>query len=102
MRFYLTFGIFSQINTGCVLPNEERENAMQRMEIQAPAKINLFLDILGKRPDGYHNIKSIVLPVSVYDRVVLENCPDGIETVASSDIQLPGIPWTMTLCRSED
>lgn len=75
---------------------------MQRMEIQAPAKINLFLDILGKRPDGYHNIKSIVLPVSVYDRIVLENRPDGIETVTPCDIQLPGIPWTMTLCRSED
>ena len=75
---------------------------MPRMEIQAPAKINLFLDILGKRPDGYHNIKSILLPVSVYDRIVLENRPDGIETVADSDIQLPGIPWTITLCRSED
>ncbi|MBU1736078.1 MAG: 4-(cytidine 5'-diphospho)-2-C-methyl-D-erythritol kinase [Verrucomicrobia bacterium] len=75
---------------------------MQRMEIQAPAKINLFLDILGKRPDGYHNIKSIVLPISVYDRIVLENHPDGIETVAARDIQLPGIPWTMTLCRPED
>jgi 4-diphosphocytidyl-2-C-methyl-D-erythritol kinase len=72
------------------------------MEIQAPAKINLFLDILGKRPDGYHNIKSIVLPVSVYDRVVLENIPDGIETVAAHDIRLPGIPWTMALCRPED
>ncbi|MDD5679186.1 MAG: 4-(cytidine 5'-diphospho)-2-C-methyl-D-erythritol kinase [Kiritimatiellae bacterium] len=75
---------------------------MQRIEIQAPAKINLFLDILGKRPDGYHNIKSIVLPVSVYDRVILENRPEGIETIAPHDIQLPGIPWAMTLCRSED
>jgi len=80
----------------------KKENTMQRMEIQAPAKINLFLDILGKRPDGYHNIKSIVLPVAVYDRVVLENRPDGIETVAEHDIPLPGIPWTITLCRPED
>ena len=80
----------------------KKANTMQRMEIQAPAKINLFLDILGKRPDGYHNIKSIVLPVSVYDRVVLENRPDSIETMAAHDIQLPGIPWTMALCRSED
>ena len=75
---------------------------MQRMEIQAPAKINVFLDILGKRPDGYHNIKSIVLPVSLYDRVVLENRPDGIETVAAHDIRLPGIPWAMSWCRPED
>ena len=75
---------------------------MQRLEIQAPAKINLFLDILGKRPDGYHNIKSIVLPVSVYDRVVLENRPAGIETVAERDIQLPGIPWAMAWCPAAD
>ena len=75
---------------------------MQRIEIQAPAKINLFLDILGKRPDGYHNIKSIVLPVSVYDRVILENRPSGIETVATNDIQLPGIPWAMAWCAPED
>lgn len=72
------------------------------MEIQAPAKINLFLDVLGKRPDGYHNIKSIVLPVSIYDRVVLESRPEDIETITARDIQLPGIPWTMSLCRPED
>ena len=80
----------------------QKANTMQRMEIKAPAKINLFLDVLGKRPDGYHNIKSIVLPVSLYDRIILENRPDGIETVAGHDIQLPGIPWTIAMCRSED
>jgi len=80
----------------------KKEKRMQSMEIKAPAKINLFLDILGKRPDGYHNIKSIVIPVSVYDRIVLENSPDGIETVTASDIRFPGIPWPMTLCRPED
>ena len=80
----------------------KKANTMQRMEILAPAKINLFLDVLGKRPDGYHNIKSIVLPVSVYDRVVLENQTDGIETVAAGDIQFPGIPWAISLCRPDD
>ncbi|MFA5042714.1 MAG: 4-(cytidine 5'-diphospho)-2-C-methyl-D-erythritol kinase [Kiritimatiellia bacterium] len=75
---------------------------MQRMEIQAPAKINLFLDVLGKRPDGYHNIKSIVLPVAIYDRIVLESRPEGVETMTARDIQLPGIPWPLALCRPED
>ncbi len=79
-----------------------KANAMQRIEIQAPAKINLFLDILGKRPDGYHNIKSIVTPVSVYDRIVLEDHPTAIETESAQEIKLPGIPWTIKLCRSED
>jgi len=32
--------------------------------METPAKINLFLEILGKRPDGYHDIRTVFLPVS--------------------------------------
>ena len=35
--------------------------------IDAPAKINLFLEVLNKRPDGYHNINSVFQAVSLYD-----------------------------------
>ena len=35
--------------------------------INAPAKINLFFDVLSRRPDGYHDIKSIMQTVSLYD-----------------------------------
>ncbi len=38
----------------------------------APAKINLTLDVLDKRPDGYHNIKSIMQTISVRDDIELE------------------------------
>jgi 4-diphosphocytidyl-2C-methyl-D-erythritol kinase len=38
-----------------------------------PAKINLGLHILGKRPDGYHALDSILLPIPWYD--VLEILP---------------------------
>lgn len=40
------------------------------------AKINLFLDVLDKRADGYHNIKSVMQSISLYDRISLEvdNC----------------------------
>lgn len=37
--------------------------------IDAPAKINLFLEVLNKRPDGYHNINSVFQAVSLYDRL---------------------------------
>jgi len=36
-------------------------------EIHAPAKINLFLQVLNKRPDGYHNINSLFQAVTLFD-----------------------------------
>lgn len=43
------------------------------------AKINLFLDVLDKRPDGYHNIKSVMQSISLHDKISLEvdNCIDN-------------------------
>ena len=38
-----------------------------RVEIQAPAKINLFLEVLAKRPDGYHEIETLMTRVGVFD-----------------------------------
>lgn len=37
--------------------------------IEAPAKVNLFLEVMGKRPDGYHEINSVFQAVSLYDRL---------------------------------
>lgn len=39
--------------------------------IEAPAKINLTLEVLGKRPDGYHELRSVVMPVSLTDTLSL-------------------------------
>ncbi len=38
----------------------------------APAKINATLEILGRREDGYHNLRSVMLPIALYDRIELE------------------------------
>jgi 4-diphosphocytidyl-2-C-methyl-D-erythritol kinase len=35
--------------------------------VRAPAKVNLFLEVLAKRPDGYHEIVSLMVAVSLYD-----------------------------------
>jgi 4-diphosphocytidyl-2-C-methyl-D-erythritol kinase len=37
------------------------------LTVTAPAKINLTLEVLGKRPDGYHNIRSVIQAVSLCD-----------------------------------
>ncbi|MDE7169649.1 MAG: 4-(cytidine 5'-diphospho)-2-C-methyl-D-erythritol kinase [Mucispirillum sp.] len=38
----------------------------------APAKVNLFLYVTGKRPDGYHDIFTLFYPISIYDEIILE------------------------------
>ena len=42
------------------------------MKILSPAKINLTLEILGKRPDGFHELATWMLPVGLYDALEIE------------------------------
>ena len=42
------------------------------MQVLAPAKINLSLKILGPRPDGFHEIETLIAPVSLYDKIDIE------------------------------
>ena len=35
--------------------------------IQAPAKLNLFFEVLAKRTDGYHEIETLMCPIDLYD-----------------------------------
>ncbi len=42
-----------------------------KYSISAPAKINLYLDVLSKRENGYHDIKSIMQTISLYDDITL-------------------------------
>ena len=43
-----------------------------QVTVHAPAKINLTLDIVGVRADGYHLLESIFQSVNVYDTVTAE------------------------------
>ncbi|HEX2721185.1 MAG TPA: 4-(cytidine 5'-diphospho)-2-C-methyl-D-erythritol kinase, partial [Candidatus Deferrimicrobium sp.] len=54
----------------------------------APAKLNLSLQVFGKRPDGYHHIRSVMVPVSLYDEVTVEEAPAGIYVECGA----PGVP----------
>ena len=55
----------------------------------APAKINLSLRVFGRRPDGYHEIRSVMVPLSLHDTVSVEATQGGIE-VETGDPELPG------------
>lgn len=49
--------------------------------IDSPAKINLFLEVTGKRDDGLHNIESVFLEIDFMDRLAVEPAPTEISLV---------------------
>lgn len=60
---------------------------MVKLRIRAPAKINLFLEITGKRPDGYHEIETVMQAVSLYDRIeIKETSKDEIEIFSNHPV----------------
>src|SRR3982751_3934959 len=42
------------------------------MQVLAPAKINLSLKVLGKRSDGFHEIETLIAPISLYDQIDIQ------------------------------
>jgi 4-diphosphocytidyl-2-C-methyl-D-erythritol kinase len=57
--------------------------------IDAPAKINLFLEVLGKRPDGYHELETLMVTVDWHDRLICADDPSGRITLRCTDPTLP-------------
>lgn len=45
------------------------------LEVLAPAKLNLFLEVLGKRADGFHEIETLMYPIDVFDTLVFSDLP---------------------------
>ena len=55
------------------------------MYVKAPAKINLYLDVLGKREDGYHDLDMVMLPLEMHDTISFERVPNARYTHIVSD-----------------
>jgi 4-diphosphocytidyl-2-C-methyl-D-erythritol kinase len=58
------------------------------MIIHSPAKINLFLHITGKRPDGFHNLFTLMCAITLYDTVELKFGRPGI-SIRCNDPKVP-------------
>lgn len=50
------------------------------MYVKAPAKINLYLDVLGKRENGYHDLDMVMLPLELHDTIELQLAPRATYT----------------------
>ena len=58
-----------------------------KVTLMAPAKINLYLDVLGRRDNGYHDIESIMQTVTLFDTVTVEKSEEL--SMTCSDESLP-------------
>lgn len=61
---------------------------MNSLVLKSPAKLNLYLDVLRKRPDGYHDIETIFERIDLFDRITLAKIPFGIR-ITSNRRDLP-------------
>ena len=58
------------------------------LQVLCPAKVNLYLRVLGRRADGYHDLLSIMQPLSLADELIISPTAPGIFL----DCDQPGIP----------
>ena len=55
----------------------------KKLTANAPGKVNLFLEVLDRRPDGYHDVKSLMVHVSLCDKLVFELTSGEIKTTVT-------------------
>jgi 4-diphosphocytidyl-2-C-methyl-D-erythritol kinase len=58
------------------------------LEKESPCKVNLLLNILGKRADGFHELETVMHPIGVYDRLTFTRTGQGLEMTCSE----PALP----------
>jgi 4-diphosphocytidyl-2-C-methyl-D-erythritol kinase len=65
--------------------------------VWAPAKVNLFLEVVGKRPDGYHEIATLMVAVRLFDTLVFRDEPGGELRLECTHPQLSAGPDNLVL-----
>src|ERR1051325_3554273 len=60
------------------------------MQVLAPAKINLSLRVLSRRGDGFHEIETLIAPISLYDEIEIEKQSGSIDFSCDDPPLSPG------------
>ncbi len=72
-----------------------------RIKVVAPAKINLCLQVLGRRDDGYHEVRTVLQAIDILDRLELRLDPESDGFSLEMDPEVPGVPaGEGNLCRA--
>jgi 4-diphosphocytidyl-2-C-methyl-D-erythritol kinase len=69
------------------------------VRVWTPAKVNLFLEVLARRPDGYHELATLMTAVSLYDTLEFTEEPTGATTLHCDHPSLPTGPDNL-ICRA--
>ncbi len=67
------------------------------MQLEAPAKINLWLRVRGRREDGFHEIESLFLPVDLADTLIFQRTAAGGIELVCDDPSLPTGPENLVV-----
>lgn len=59
---------------------------MNSIKLPAPAKINIALDVLGKRPDGYHEVRMLMQQIKLHDTVLIERSESSIDVSCNNPL----------------
>ena len=62
---------------------------MNEITMKARAKINIALDIIGKRTDGYHEIRTIMQTVDLHDKITLKQTDNDKITLITNSNKIP-------------
>src|SRR5947208_3153678 len=71
------------------------------VRVWAPAKVNLHLEVLGRRPDGYHELATLMVAVSLHDTLDLRDEPAGAVRLSCDQPDLSAGPDNL-VCRAAE
>jgi 4-diphosphocytidyl-2-C-methyl-D-erythritol kinase len=80
---------------------EPAGNGPSAVTVWAPAKVNLFLEVVGKRADGYHELRTLMVAVSLYDRLTFTLAPSGPIRLSCPGVDLSAGPENLIVRAAE-